>query len=98
MLDAIKSLNDRDDEGRVTVEMWHDTESLQRIAERAMTGIALSQKGMQNLAEREALAVSETTIDIHTEMDALYPDIVEQLKEEVDHDQDYEYTFDKDAN
>lgn len=93
MSDAIDALEDRDDiartkftrrddEGRVTVEMWHDTQSLQRIAERAMAGVALSQKGIEKMAEREALAVRETRIDIHAEVGSLYPDIVEQLEDD----------------
>jgi hypothetical protein len=103
MTDAIDVLNERDDVAKteytrhkadtndqVTIELWHDTESLQRIAERAMTGVR-SQKGMQKLAEDEAIAVRETRIDTFTGIDALYPDIVECLKEEIDKSEDYEY-------
>jgi len=105
MDDLIERLDERDDvakteyeqhradEGRVTVEMWHDTEALQRIAERAITGIALSQKGMQKLAEDEALVIRETRME-NVPVKSLYPDIVEQLKEESDKNEDYEYRFD----
>ncbi len=96
---AIEYLEERDDvakteytrvskdEGEVTIEMWHDTESLQRIAERSITGVALSQKGMQKLAEREALAVRKTT----TSFEAMYPDVLDRLKDEYDSDAEYEY-------
>jgi len=93
MVDVIEILEDRNDvakteyehyradEGDVKVEMWHDIESLQRIAERAMTGTALSQKGMQNLAEKEALAIRETTFDTYTDIRALYPNISEMWED-----------------
>ncbi len=93
MEDVIERLDERDDvakteyeqhsvnEGRVTVEMWHDTEGLQRIAERAITGVALSQKGMQKLAENEALVVRETNIDAYTDLRALYPEVSKKIEE-----------------
>ena len=94
MSDPIDVLNERDDVAKteytryeadtndqVTVELWHDTESLQRIAERAMTGVALSQKGMQNLAEDEAIAKRETRIDTWADIAALYPETVKRLED-----------------
>jgi len=102
MDDIIEQLDERDDvskteydqhrtgEGRVTVEMWHDTDALQRIAERAITGAVLSQKGMQKLAEDEALIIRETRME-NVPVKSLYPDIVEQLKQESEKNEDYEY-------
>jgi len=93
MVDVIEVLEQRDDvakteyeqhrvdEGRVTIEMWHDTEGLQRIAERAMTGVALSQKGMENLAKEEALVTRETKVNTYTDLRALYPNVSEQLED-----------------
>jgi len=100
MPNAIEYLEERDDvvkteytrtvveEGEVDVEMWHDIESLQRIAERVITGVATSQKSMKKLSEDEALAVRKTT----TSFKAMYPKVLDRLKEELEKNEDYEYT------
>jgi len=93
MKSKIEVLNERDDvakteyqqyradEGEVTVELWHDTESLQRIAERVITGTTLSQKGMEKMAKDEALATRETRIDLSERLDILYPKTVNEFEE-----------------
>ena len=47
-----------------------------------MTGVALSQKGMQNLAEDEAIAKRETRIDTWADIAALYPETVKRLEDD----------------
>lgn len=101
MTSAIESLEERDDvekteytrtvvdKGEVTVEMWHDVESLQRIAERAITNVARSQKGMEKMAEQKALAIRKTT----TSFKSMYPKVLDRLKEEAEQNEDYEYKW-----
>lgn len=99
MTTAIEHLEERDDvvkteytrtevgEGETEVEMWHDIDSLQRITERVITGTALSQKGMEKLSKKEALAVRKTT----TSFKAMYPKVLDRLKEEAYKSDNYEY-------
>lgn len=101
MTDVIELLNERDDvektsytrldadDGKIKVELWHDTEGLQVLFEKAMDGL-YSERGLQKCAKKRALVVRETRIE-NVPFETLYPDIVEHLKEVSDHDEDYEY-------
>jgi hypothetical protein len=97
MVDTIEYLNERDDvekteyqrrkvgEEHITVELWHDPEGLQAIFQKAMDA-GHSPRGIQEFAKERALAVRETRLSNDARMSAMYPDIVEQLKEEADGD------------
>lgn len=101
MDDAIEDLNERDDvekteytyrdeeDGRVKVEMWHNSEALQRIFQRSIDGL-VSPHGLREFAEEQAIIVRETRI-VNPPVNPARPDIVERLKEESEHNEDYEY-------
>jgi len=99
MPNAIEYLEERDDVKKteytrlsddqfshVKVEMWHDVEGLHYLFERARQGNN-STKGLNKVAEERALAVRETT----TLFKAMYPKVLDRLKEESEKNEDYEY-------
>lgn len=55
-----------DDGGEVAVEVWHDLDGLQKLFERVL-GPTVSEKAVRKHAEKTALAVRKTTIDITKE-------------------------------
>lgn len=71
------SYYDDDGDVQVTIEMWHDTDQLQSLFQRAMN-IDVTKQGLQKMAKERAIAVRTT----RETLDALYPELVEQFEDE----------------
>jgi hypothetical protein len=84
MSDLIDQLNDRDDVAKteyvryeadtndeIEIEMWHDSEGLQRIMERAINGVS-SEKGLRKFAEEEAIVIRKTRSETFPDLEELY--------------------------
>jgi len=113
--DTIEHIDNRDDvvktehtrrtpSAEVTVEMWHDAESLGDLLIEFLEGPPVSPNAILDSAEDRALAVRETRIDSTKKLETLYPDVtedmdmeipsddlVEELKECQDSETDYDY-------
>lgn len=95
MTDAFELLKERDDvvkteyqrqtldRGKITVELWHNAEGLQNVAEEALTRVT-STRAMQECAKQHAIVVRETVVDesSHKVLESLYPELMDEFESE----------------
>lgn len=70
------SYYDDTDDAQVTVEMWHTTDQLHHLFNKAME-LDTSKRGLQRYAKEQAIA----TRTVRESLSALYPDVVQQFED-----------------